>query len=374
MKDVLIIGAGSIGHRHLRCFLATGQVRAALCDVNRALADEIAAQYGVERVYSTLDEALVSRFDAAVVAAPAHLHVAMATRLAEAGVHLLIEKPLSTTLDGIDELSRTVRDCAVVAAVAYVYHAHPVLQAMKQALDTGRFGRPVQVVATCGQHFPTYRPAYRDIYYRDRATGGGAIQDALTHVVNASEWLVGPVDRVLADAAHQVLDGVDVEDTVHLLTRHGDPTGKWDRHRTSCSEPVPFSGHRTSCSEPVPSSDRTSGVEPVPLSVLGCYSLNQHQAPNELTITVICDRGTVRFEAHHQRWRWMVQPDEPWHDEPGGEIPRDSLFVSQAQAFLAALDGAPPLCTLEEGIQTLRVNLAALESLRQRAWQELPPR
>lgn len=349
MKHVLIIGAGSIGHRHLRCFLASGRVRAALCDVNRTLADQIAAQYGVERVYSSLDEALVSRFDAAVIAAPAHLHVAMATRLAEAGVHLLIEKPLSTTLDGIDELCRTVRHRGVVAAVAYVYHAHPVLQAMKQALDTGRFGRPVQVVATCGQHFPTYRPAYRDIYYRDRATGGGAIQDALTHVVNASEWLVGPVDRVLADAAHQVLAGVEVEDTVHLLTRHCDPSRKWDRHQTSCSAPVP-------------------------VSVLGCYSLNQHQAPNEVTITVICDRGTVRFEAHQQRWRWMVRPDEPWQDEPGGEIPRDSLFVTQAQAFLAALDGAPPLCTLEEGIQTLRVNLAALESLRQRAWQELPPR
>jgi predicted dehydrogenase len=329
LQDVLIIGVGSIGHRHLRCFLQTGRVRAAICEVNRALADPLAAQYGVERVYSSLDEALAQHFAAAVIAAPAHLHVPMATRLAEAGVHLLIEKPLSTTLDGIDQLCRTVDRHGVVAVVAYVYHAHPVLRAMKQALDTGRFGRPVQVVATCGQHFPTYRPAYREIYYRDRATGGGAIQDALTHVVNAAEWLVGPVDRVLADAAHQVLEGVTVEDTVHLLTRHG--------------------------------------------SVLGCYSLNQHQAPNELTLTVICQRGTVRFEGHRLRWRWMVQPDEPWHDEPGGEIPRDSLFVAQAEAFLDALDGGPRLCTLDQAIQTLRVNLAALESLRRQAWQELPP-
>jgi predicted dehydrogenase len=254
----------------------------------------------------------------------------MATRLAEAGVHLLIEKPLSTTLDGVDQLCRTVDRHGVVAVVAYVYHAHPVLRAMKQALDSGRFGRPVQVVATCGQHFPTYRPAYREIYYQDRRTGGGAIQDALTHVVNAGEWLVGPVTRLLADAAHQVLEGVDVEDTVHLLTRHQ--------------------------------------------SVLGCYSLNQHQAPNEFTLTVICERGVVRFEGHRQRWRWMSRPDDPWHGEPDGDLTRDQLFVAQANGFLDAIAGtAAPLCTLEEGIQTLRVNLAALESLRQPAWQELPP-
>ena len=85
------------------------------------------------------------------------------------------------------------------SGVAYVYRAHPALMEMKQALDHGRFGRPLQVVAVSGQNFPFYRPAYRQTYYADRATGGGAIQDALTHVVNAAEWLVGgPVAGVEA--------------------------------------------------------------------------------------------------------------------------------------------------------------------------------
>lgn len=327
-KNVLIVGVGSIGHRHLRCFQATGRANLAICEVNRKLAAEIAGQYGIERVWHDLDAALAEPFDAAVVTTPAHLHVAMATRLAEAGVHVLIEKPLSTSLDGTEELCRTVARRNVVAAVAYVYHAHPVLGAMREAIRSGRFGRPVQVVATCGQHFPSYRPAYREIYYKDRATGGGAIQDALTHTLNAAEWLVGPIDRLVCDAAHQVLEGVEVEDTVHLLARHG--------------------------------------------GVLGCYSLNQHQAPNELTLTVICEGGTARFEAHRQRWRWMLTPDGPWHDEDSGPIERDSLFVTQAAGFLDAIDRlAPPPCTLAEGLQTLRVNLAALESARRQTWEEI---
>lgn len=328
-KRVLVIGVGSIGHRHLRCFQQTGRVSLSICEVNRELAGQIAAQYGVEQVDHDLDAALADRPDAAVVTTPAHLHVPIATRLAEAGVHVLIEKPLSTRLDGIAELQRTVERRGVVAAVAYVYHAHPVLRDMREALRSGQFGPPVQLVATCGQHFPTYRPAYREIYYKDRATGGGAIQDALTHILNAAEWLVGPIDRLVCDASHQVLEGVAVEDTVHLLARHG--------------------------------------------RVQACYSLNQHQAPSEVTITVICQHATVRFEGHALRWRWVQQPEQPWHDVQFDPIERDALFLAQANGFLDAVEGrAAPLCTLAEGLQTLRVNLAALESADRQAWQELP--
>ncbi|OHB82504.1 MAG: hypothetical protein A2V98_17865, partial [Planctomycetes bacterium RBG_16_64_12] len=316
----------SIGERHLRCFQATGRVELSLCDIREELRRRVARQYGIGRTYADFEAALADGHAAAVIATPAHLHVPMAVRLAEAGTHLLIEKPLSTRLDGIDRLQEAIRRRRLVAAVAYVLRGHPALRAMKQAIDSGRFGEPVQLVAAAGQHFPTYRPAYREIYYADRATGGGAIQDGLTHVLNAAQWLVGPIDSLVADAAHQVLDGVEVEDTVGLLARHG--------------------------------------------GVLASYSLNQHQAPNECTITVICRRGTARCEFHHHRWRWMVEPDGPWHEEDFGPIERDSLFVAQANAFLDCIEGlARPVCTLDEGIDTLRANLAALASLTAHNWQ-----
>jgi predicted dehydrogenase len=329
-KRILIVGVGSIGLRHLRCFQATGRVQVAICEPNAASRLQVAGEHQIDRHYADLDAALADRHDAAVIATPAQLHVPMAIRLAEAGVHLLVEKPLSTSREGVDTLRQSLGNQKLVAAVAYVYRANPILRAMKEAIASGRFGRPVQVIAVGGQHFPTYRPAYREIYYRDRATGGGAIQDALTHIFNAAEWLVGPIDRLLADAAHQVLEGVTVEDTVNVLTRHG--------------------------------------------PVLGCYSINQHQAPNEMTITVVCDRGTARFENHRHRWRWMMHPDEPWQDEPHEPFTRDAPFVAQANAFLDTLEGRGlPLCSLEEGIQTLRVNLAALASVEQRTWQTIEP-
>jgi predicted dehydrogenase len=324
-KHVVIVGVGSIGERHLRCFLSTGRVAVSFVEVDDVLRKVVSDRYRV-RGHSNLEAALAMRPDAAVIATPANLHLAIAARLAAAGLHLLIEKPLDVNTDGVQALAQVVERRGLLVAVAYVYRCFPALAAMRQVLLSGRFGRPVELVAVGGQNFPTYRPAYRETYYTSRASGGGAIQDALTHVLNAGEWLVGPIDRVVADAAHQILAGVEVEDTVHLLARHG--------------------------------------------NVLGSYCLNQHQAPNELTLTVVCERGVVRWESHLQRWRWTVHPDEPWTDVAHEPLPRDAAFVAQANAFLDAVDRrAPPLCSLDEGLQTLRVNLAALASAVSCQWQ-----
>lgn len=326
--SLLVVGVGSIGERHVRCFQAAGKVRLSVCDTDCQLLERVAQRYGIERTYTDFDAALGDAHDAAVIATPAHLHISMAKRLVEADTHLLIEKPLSTRLDGIGELRRLISDRDVVVSIAYVLRMHPALKGMKEAIASGRFGRPVQLVASSGQHFPTYRPAYREIYYTDHATGGGAVQDALTHVLNAGQWLVGPVNRLVADIKHQVLDGVDVEDTAHVLARHGD--------------------------------------------VLASYSLNQYQAPNESTITVVCEEATARFELHRHRWRWLDRPDSPWHDEPAGDIERDSLFVAQAEAFLDTVAGrSEPACSLDEAADTLRCNLAILASAQTGAWQAI---
>jgi predicted dehydrogenase len=323
---VLVIGVGSIGERHLRCFRATGRADVALVEVRDVVRRAVAERYGVEHAFADLNPAWAYRPDVAVIATPAPLHVALATRLAEGGIHVLVEKPLAVSLDGVDRLLDAVRGRGVTAAVAYVYRCHPLLAAMRQAVCSGRIGQPVELVAVAGQHFPTYRPAYREIYYADRTTGGGAIQDALTHLLNAGEWLLGAIDRLVADAAHQVLEGVSVEDTVHLLARHR--------------------------------------------SVLASYSLNQHQAPNEITITVVGTRATARCEFHRHRWRLLDRPEQPWQDETIAPLERDALFIRQANAFLDAVENRGPVpCSLEEGTQTLRVNLAALQSLDRGAWQ-----
>lgn len=332
--DVLVIGTGSIGERHLRCQLATGRVAAAFVEPRADVRERVARDYGVVG-YESLEAALERRFTAAVVCSPAPLHVPQARALVEAGLHVLIEKPLSTSEDGLDELAAAVARQETVCGVAYVYRVFPELREMHARLRAGEWGRPLELTVVGGQHFPTYRPAYRETYYTRHESGGGAIQDALTHLINLGEWLAGPISRLVCDADHLALPGVTVEDTAHMLARQSPQAGVPD--------------------------------------VLASYALNQHQAPNESFVQVACERGTVRCELHGQRLKWMTTPQTDWQERAFGPRERDDAFRAQAAMFLDAIEGRGTVaCTLAEGWQTLRVNVAALASVRDGAWHEVP--
>ena len=327
---VLIIGCGSIGERHLRCFQATGRAAPTACDTSPALLARMAETYGV-KTFADLDAALAAGpLYAAVICTPAPTHIPIALKCLRAGLHVLIEKPLSTNLDGTDALLAGVDGSGRFAAVAYVYHAIPAAVAARAFLQSGALGRPLHATIVAGQHFPTFRPAYRDIYYNNHATGGGAIQDALTHLINATEWLLdAPTTRLFCDADHLALEGVTVEDTVHLAARNGD--------------------------------------------IMVSYAMNQHQAPNETTIAIHCEGGSLAIELHRQQWKTMARGEADWTLHPAPSPDRDYPFTAQANAFLDGTEGKPSsLCTVPEAIHTLKVNLAALESARTGRVVDLP--
>ncbi|MBL9214045.1 MAG: Gfo/Idh/MocA family oxidoreductase [Opitutaceae bacterium] len=317
MHSVLILGCGSIGERHLRCFQRTGRAQVTACDANPALLQRMAETYRVP-VTAKWDDPAV-KYDAVVICTPAHLHVPMAIRALERGMHVLIEKPLSQSLEGVEALLRARDASGRQTAVAYVLHVFPFLVQAREFLRRGEFGPVKLATVTTGQPFHLLRPAYAQTYYRDRKTGGGAIQDALTHCVNWVESVIGPADSLFCDCAHQVLPGVTVEDTVTICARHRD--------------------------------------------VLASYTLNQFQAPNETTIQFHAAQGSVSVEFHRQRWGFLRagEADWTWHDAPVPE--RDSHFIAQAAAFLDQVEGRPArLCTMEAALASLRFNLAALAS------------
>ena len=328
--SVLIVGVGSIGERHLRCFGHTGRARLSICEVNDELRENMQRQYNIERGHATLDDALADDLDSAVICTPAHLHIPIALRLADHGLHLLIEKPLSTTVDDIETLQQKVRSGKLLAAVAYNQRANPIIQAVKTALDAGHIGTPKQITMVGGQHFPTFRPAYREIYYAQRQTGGGAIRDGMTHQLNLGEYLVGPMDSVAADADHLVLEGVKVEDTVHVLARHG--------------------------------------------PVMGFYSLSQFSAANTFVLTVNGDQGTIQVDLIAKSWRMMDQINGPWYDQPTPSLERDEIMTVQANRFLDAVEGnSQPFCSLGEGLHTLQADLAVLRAAETHTWQSVDP-
>src|SRR5438105_2938315 len=109
MINVLIVGAGSIGERHARCFLATGRAVISLCEPLASRREEVARRYSLRETFASLEDTTKNPIDAAVIATPAHLHIPIALRLAQRGLHLLIEKPLGTSMEGIEKLRQEVQ-------------------------------------------------------------------------------------------------------------------------------------------------------------------------------------------------------------------------------------------------------------------------
>lgn len=287
------------------------------CDANDALLKIMTEKYGVP-TSSNWSEAL-PQVDAVAICTPAPLHVPIALQALRQGRHTLIEKPLSHALENVDELLRVARESRARSAVAYVFHVYPILVAARDFIRRGGIGEVRQVTIASGQPFHRLRPAYARTYYRDRRSGGGAIQDALTHTVNWVESVIGPTDSVVCDCAHQVLPDVEVEDTVHIAARNG--------------------------------------------RALVSYALNQFQSPKENTIQFNAAAGSVRVEFQRHRWGALMEKDADWtwHENPVPD--QDAHFVAQAHAFLDQIEGQPArLCTLEAAAQTLRFNLAALAS------------
>lgn len=334
---VLIIGGGSIGERHLRCFLNTGRVEAALCDNRPQSLADVAARYSVSDTFTDFDAIDLARFDAAVVCVPAHLHVPFARRIAAAGTHVLIEKPLSLTVDGIDGLGRVAAEKRLTVGVAYVRRAMSLYRALRRELARDRIGRVLSATCLVGNDYRAARPDYTATYFARRDTGGGAVHDLLSHFFDLCHWLLRPVEQVVSAYDRLDIEGIDAEDTASVLLRC-----RKNRARA-------------------------------------CLHATLWQAHREETITlagtagsIVCDRVRERmglFLRQSGKWDWT----ECKQEEPDAKGQTDAPFIFQANNFLDALEGkADVLCTLDEARHTVAVCLAALESGRRGCAVNLP--
>ena len=191
--DILVIGGGSIGERHLRCFKDIG-CTVALCDSNAQRLQDMADKYGLSRTFTDVNQAITATWYGVVIATPANLHAGHAALIANSTAALLIEKPLCTRLEDVEWLRPIVAE--KVVQVGYVMRHHPAAQHVRELLAEGVIGTLHQVTVTAGQHFPSFRPAYREIYYKRHESGGGAVQDAATHLFDMIQHLAGPLDWI----------------------------------------------------------------------------------------------------------------------------------------------------------------------------------
>ena len=198
-----LVGCGRISKNHFDALRKVdGLALAAVCDIDGERAARAGDDQGVPW-YRSLDEMLrAGDVDVVTICTPSGLHSANGIAAAQAGKHVVTEKPMSLSLRQADDLVRACDDAGVQLFVVKQNRLNPPIQLLKRAADKGRFGRIFMANVTVRWQRP------QDYYDAEPWRGtwefdGGAIMNQASHYVDLMQWLVGPVESVMGKTATQ---------------------------------------------------------------------------------------------------------------------------------------------------------------------------
>lgn len=189
-----LIGCGTIAEKELAGALQVRRARVvAVSDVSEERARLLADRAGATHCYTDYRHLLDNpEVDGVIISTPNFLHAQHTIDAAEAGKHVLVQKPLALTLSAIDAMDRATRDAGVIAMALMMMRFVPSYQRLKGLLDQRTFGTPL-VYRTHFSHagiYKSYKPSSDWFLDRSKA-GGGPLIDLGVHHFDLLRWLSG---------------------------------------------------------------------------------------------------------------------------------------------------------------------------------------
>ena len=319
----LIAGFGSIGRRHFRNLLTLGEQDIVFLRSKRStLPDDEIAAFPTE---TDLSAALAHQPDAVIIANPTALHLEVAIPAAEQGCHLFIEKPISHSLDRMDELQAALLRGGGKVFTAFQFRFHPGLQKIVDLLQNGQIGRPLSFRVHWGEYLPGWHPweDYRQ-GYSARADLGGGVVLTLCHPLDYVRWMFGEVRSLWAFTSSDSDLALDVEDTAEIGLRF------------------------------------ESGV-------IGSIHLDYVQRPPSHRLEIIGTQSTIRWDNANGLLERFNTSEKNWqsYSLPAG-FDRNDLFLAEMRHFLDLIqDRVAAKCTLEDGIWSQKLVQGVHDSARE---------
>jgi predicted dehydrogenase len=339
VKRCLFIGLGGIGQRHLRNLrhlrgsavevhaFRVRRERQVVSDTLQVVpGEDVEGKYDV-RVHTELDDALALAPDVVFVTNPSSLHVDVARRALAAGAHVLVEKPLSHSLQGVAELVAESRRRNLVGYVAYQLRFHPGFLRVQQILGQGLIGRALFAEATVAEYLPGFHPYedYRRMYASRRELGGGVTLSQI-HEIDSLLALLGRPERVFSVGGKLSSLEVDVDDVSSSLLEFRGAEGR---------------------------------VLPV--------RLHQDfvQRPAERRTVIVGEGGKLEWSLSGKTLRRWDADGVLCETHDYANLERNGLFQAELEHFLSCEEaGTTPCVSLSSGADSLAVALAILESQR----------
>ena len=322
ISRILIVGQGSMGLRHLamaRKLFPNAQIKIL---ANNKTSDSIKLSDGF------LDKNQLRHFapQVAIIASPAPFHVKMALELAGAGIHLLIEKPLSSSTDRVVELIELAKENKLTLMTGYNLRFSSSLIHFKELIAKKTVGKVLSVRCEVGQYLPDWRTNkdYRTTVSANYHLGGGVLLE-LSHEIDYLRWIFGEIDWVNATLTRQSELEIDVEDSAHLtLGFEANSAG----HQIVANLNLDFIRH-----------DRTRSC------------------------TAICETGTIRWDGTNGTVNVYEQNSDNWKEVVKNSVDIEETLMREWENFIDSVTNVQlPLVTGIDGLRVLEVVEAARES------------
>ena len=217
VKHLAIVGLGSIGRRHLR-LLKELRPELEISLVRSGKGSNSPEAELATRILYSLDDAVKSGIQAAIISSPTSTHVKQAEILGRAGINILLEKPLSISLDGVNELLDQIEQANIVSLCGYVLRYDPGAKKFKEMLLNNCVGQLLHVRVVCSSFLPDWRPGrdYRETVSAVPELGGGVLLE-LSHELDYIRWFFGEMRSVQANLHNSRTLGIDVEEAADLI-------------------------------------------------------------------------------------------------------------------------------------------------------------
>ena len=186
-----VIGAGGIADRRTipGMMLAKNAELTAVMEVNEELAEKLRAKYGAKRAYTDYKALLADpEVECVYIASPVPCHKDQVIAAANAGKHVLCEKPVSLSLDDCEEVRAACEKAGILSATGFMMRYHAYHQLMKQLITDGRIGQVVSARAQLTCWYPEIPGAWRQ---DKKLSGGGALMDMGVHCIDLIEYITG---------------------------------------------------------------------------------------------------------------------------------------------------------------------------------------
>lgn len=297
----LIVGLGSMGKRRIRNlqYLKAGEIIG--YDPRTDRRQEAEERYGVQ-TFSDFDKAMSTDPDALIISTPPDLHMQYARIAALNGKHFFTEA--SVVDDGMDEVIELSQGKSFVAAPSCTLRFHPLIQVIKDIVDSGEIGQILTFTYHAGQYLPDWHPweDYRTFYVANRETG--ACREIVPFELLWLTWVLGPVQAVSCFKDKLTALDVDIDDLYQLLLRFERGT----------------LGHLM-----------VDVISRVPYRV--CRFLSE-EGVIEWTWWTWADKKLRVFSARDKRWREYHEPEGPVEE---GYIHAETMYIREMECFLKAI-------------------------------------